>query len=60
VLQDGGLNCVTGLGKYQGRLIVLLDMAKLLENSAARKTESEAGKPDAGKMEARSAAAATK
>jgi purine-binding chemotaxis protein CheW len=27
---DGGLNCVTGLGKYQGRLIVLLDMARLL------------------------------
>ena len=31
VFQEGGLNCVTGLGKYQGRLIVLLDMAKLLE-----------------------------
>ena len=28
---EGGLRCVTGLGKYQGRLIVLLDMAKLLE-----------------------------
>jgi len=27
---EGGLNCVTGLGKYQGRLIVLLDMGKLL------------------------------
>jgi purine-binding chemotaxis protein CheW len=26
-----GLNSVTGLGKYQGRLIVLLDMDKLLE-----------------------------
>jgi len=32
---EGGLNCVTGLGKYQGRLIVLLDMAKLLEVSAS-------------------------
>ena len=53
VLQDGGLNCVTGLGKYHGRLIVLLDMAKLLENSAARKGESEQGK-----SEARSAVAA--
>lgn len=31
---DGGLNCVTGLGKYQGRLIVLLDMPKLLEASS--------------------------
>jgi purine-binding chemotaxis protein CheW len=53
-LQDGGLNCVTGLGKYHGRLIVLLDMSRLLENSAARKTEL-----DAVKSEARSAAAAT-
>jgi purine-binding chemotaxis protein CheW len=34
--QDGGLNCVTGLGKYQGRLIVLLDMGKLLEYSGLR------------------------
>lgn len=32
---EGGLNCVTGLGKYQGRLIVLLDMPKLLEASAS-------------------------
>jgi purine-binding chemotaxis protein CheW len=28
--QEGGLNCVTGLGKVRGRLIVLLDMTKLL------------------------------
>ena len=27
---EGGLNCVTGLGKVQGRLVVLLDMTKLL------------------------------
>ena len=40
-LHDGGLNCVTGLGKYKGRLIVLLDMAKLLE-SGARKEPAEA------------------
>jgi len=40
---EGGLNCVTGLGKYQGRLIVLLDMAKLLEFSQSG-TNSEAGK----------------
>jgi purine-binding chemotaxis protein CheW len=31
--EEGSLNCVTGLGKHQGRLIVLLDMAKLLEYS---------------------------
>ena len=46
-LQDGGLNCVTGLGKSRGRLIVLLDMARLLENGGTRKTESEAGKSEA-------------
>src|SRR6266571_5142350 len=37
-LQEGGLNCVTGLGKYKGRLIVLLDMTKLLDLGSARKT----------------------
>jgi len=30
VFQEGGLNYVTGLGKVGGRLIVLLDMSKLL------------------------------
>ena len=30
VFQEGGLNCVTGLGKVKGRLVVLLDMNKLL------------------------------
>lgn len=30
VFQDGALQCVTGMGKYQGRLIVLLDTNKLL------------------------------
>jgi purine-binding chemotaxis protein CheW len=39
---EGGLNCVTGLGKHQGRLIVLLDMAKLLEIPTS-KHESETG-----------------
>src|SRR5215813_3083815 len=40
--QDGGLNCVTGLGKISGRLIVLLDMNKLLA-PASLDTKSEAG-----------------
>jgi purine-binding chemotaxis protein CheW len=31
VLHESELNCVTGLGKFQGRLIVLLDMARLLD-----------------------------
>jgi purine-binding chemotaxis protein CheW len=30
MMQEGGLDCVTGLGKYQGRLIILLDIAKVL------------------------------
>jgi purine-binding chemotaxis protein CheW len=38
---EGGLNCVTGLGKYQGRLIVLLDMAKLLEVEHAQPGRAE-------------------
>jgi purine-binding chemotaxis protein CheW len=33
---EGGLNCVTGLGKYQGRLIVLLDIAKVLDFSGTQ------------------------
>jgi chemotaxis signal transduction protein len=40
---EGGLNCVTGLGKYQGRLIVLLDIEKVLEFSGSR-VKSEAPK----------------
>ena len=28
---DGATNCVTGLGKYKGRLIVMLEMNRLLE-----------------------------
>jgi purine-binding chemotaxis protein CheW len=53
---DGGLNCVTGLGKYHGRLIVLLDTARLLEfgaRSAAPLAGDNARPPD----EAQSAAA---
>jgi purine-binding chemotaxis protein CheW len=55
VFQEGGLNCVTGLGKYKTRLIVLLDMNKLLQHSNPRREEkSETGKPG---HEARGAAA---
>ena len=35
---EGGIKCVTGLGKHRGRLIVLLDLAKLLELSAVRRS----------------------
>lgn len=55
-LQEGGLNCVTGLGKVQGRLIVLLDMSKLLAPASLIQGKSiSETKP--GLAEARAAAA---
>jgi purine-binding chemotaxis protein CheW len=30
MMQEGGLDCVTGLGKYKGRLIILVDVNKVL------------------------------
>jgi|SRR5579863_6088689 len=36
-LQEGRLNCVTGLGKYKGRLIVLLDMTRVLDLGAMQR-----------------------
>ena len=53
VFQEGGLNCVTGLGKVGGRLIVLLDMSKLLA-PASLQVKNEPGEK---KPEARGAAA---
>jgi len=56
VFQEGGLNCVTGLGKVGGRLVVLLDMSKLLAPGSLQvKTETE--KKTTPKADARSAAA---
>jgi purine-binding chemotaxis protein CheW len=47
-LHEGSLNCVTGLGKYKGRLIVLLDMNKLLDVGAGqRKSAGSDGNNDA-------------
>lgn len=45
--QEGGLNCVTGLGKYGGRLIVILDTAKLLEFSGLQQKKPAAAEPEA-------------
>jgi purine-binding chemotaxis protein CheW len=57
VFQDGGLNCVTGLGKVAGRLVVLLDMSKLLAPGSLQ-VKSEGGeKKTAAKAEARGAGA---
>jgi purine-binding chemotaxis protein CheW len=46
MMREGGLDCVTGLGKYHGRLIILLDVSKVL---AARElgSDSTAEKPAA-------------
>jgi purine-binding chemotaxis protein CheW len=59
VLQEGGANCVTGLGKYKGRLIMLLDMNKLLDFSSdsSQKPSPDAKATPTPKPEVRSAAA---
>jgi chemotaxis signal transduction protein len=57
VLQEGGLNCVTGLGKYQGRLIMLLDTSKILEFGSAAKAAADNKPSTAAKPEGRGAAA---
>ncbi len=46
MMQEGGLDCVTGLAKYQGRLIILLDIGKVLAGRGAG-NEPDAGKPSA-------------
>jgi purine-binding chemotaxis protein CheW len=61
VFQEGGLNCVTGLGKVGGRLVVLLDMSKLLAPGSLQVSsesgEKKADKKTVAKTEARGAAA---
>jgi purine-binding chemotaxis protein CheW len=55
VFQEGGLNCVTGLGKVSGRLIVLLDMTRLLAPASLLQQNGNAEAKN-GKSEARAAA----
>lgn len=38
LMQEGGLDCVTGLGKHNGQLVILLDIDKVL---ASRKSDSK-------------------
>ena len=57
VLQEGGLNCVTGLGKYRGRLIMLLDTTKLLESGSLRNQKAAGETKPSSKTEVRGAAA---
>jgi purine-binding chemotaxis protein CheW len=56
VFQEGGLNCVTGLGKVGGRLVVLLDMSKLLA-PASLQAKSQNGDTKAKTEAARGAGA---
>jgi len=44
VIEESGLDCVTGLGKYNGRLIILLDIAKILDSSARQPRSEVQGK----------------
>ena len=50
MMREGGLDCVTSLGKYQGRLILLLEIEKVLaaahqqnEPSTTEKMSEKAG-----------------
>jgi purine-binding chemotaxis protein CheW len=62
MMLEGGLDCVTGLGKYKGRLIILLDVGKVLDfrQSAQTETATEASVTSNGKAAAQSAAAGKK
>jgi purine-binding chemotaxis protein CheW len=57
VFQEGGLNCVTGLGKVGGRLVVLLDMSKLMAPGSLEIKPENGDKKVAVKAEAKGAAA---
>ena len=54
---EGGLNCVTGLGKVAGRLVVLLDMSKLLAPGSLQVKGDGAQKKAPTSAEAKGAAA---
>jgi purine-binding chemotaxis protein CheW len=57
VFQEGGLNCVSGLGKIGGRLIVLLEMSKLLAPESLQVASVVAEKKAVPKAEAKAATA---
>jgi len=57
VFQEGGLNCVTGLGKVKGRLVVLLDMSKLLAPASLIASPAQSAESGAAGNKARGKAA---
>jgi purine-binding chemotaxis protein CheW len=60
MMQEGGLDCVTGLGKYNGRLIILLDINKVLATRETRKRETVRETDTSGNGKAAKQAAAGK
>ena len=56
-LMQGGLKCVTGLGKYKGRLIVLVDMARLLESHTTPTAREPGAESEPGETKASSVVA---
>ena len=48
VIEECGLDCVTGLGKYNGRLIILIDVNKVLDSRAGPKREIDAAGQNSG------------
>ena len=45
LVQEGRLNCVTGVGKLQGRLIILIDLARLLPAAEPQTRAESAPQP---------------
>ena len=45
VFQEGDLNYITGVGKLHGRLVILLDLSKVLQRGELKRLE-EAAEPD--------------
>jgi chemotaxis signal transduction protein len=42
VFQEGELNYITGVGKFRGRLVMMLDLSKILQRGELRRLEDAA------------------
>ncbi len=49
MMKEGGLDCVTGLGKYKGRLIILVDVNKVLNARMGGNETQTTEAPSSGK-----------
>ncbi len=58
MMREGGLDCIAGLGKYQGRLIILLDVNRLLEYREPLKNETESESAEQSRNRAAQSASA--